>query len=73
MLCTMNMTQTWSPRVIHACHDKGLPDCKIQTAPQGAAGMVVCMRSELGKDMRSKEVSLGELSSLLAQEMSTYI
>ncbi len=46
-------------RVIHAHHDKGLPDCEIQTAPRGAPGMVVCVGSELGKDLRSEEHSLG--------------
>ena len=54
-------------RVIHAHHDKGLPDCKLETAPRGAPGMVVCVcvwvcvwvLGELGKDVRSDEQSSG--------------
>ncbi len=51
----MNMIQT--RRIRHVQHDKGRADCQMQTALQGAPGMVVCVRSELGKDVRSEELS----------------
>jgi len=59
-------------RVIHARLDKGLPDCKIQTTPQGAPGIVVCVRSELGKHVRSDKYTAGkDFSFPLAQGMSS--
>lgn len=58
-------------RAITARHDKSMHDGKIQTASKETLGVVIYMRSELVKHVRSEKYTAGkDFSFPLALEVS---